>query len=648
MSRPLKSHATRIAGFLVPLALGLAGAAGGATVTNDLFAVGTTWGAGTEAPGDVIFNEDGIRVGVERFFVGGAPFFSFCRITAPLPDFGSSRLMNTNNINNTFDLRLLDEEVDCVEVQWADFGGDENLAVNGVWPPLEVPSLVALDGVEVSPGVWAKILGLTAIPGGQKGILRLEGGPIETVALGGQEFWWDNFSTECSDDPGGDDCDNEVTHESLVLGDCYGTCSGHMPGDLAFNEDSIDTYLDKITYASGDTGFNEAKVDPAFGGFGDGQILQLNNIAIIWDLARIDCEYKEVTFEYRDLGGTENFQVNGETLYIGELFTDVPPNPATDVTFAVSGTPDNALVTLTGPIETILVAGQEFWVDNLCVSCAEPPVPCENIVDHETRVVGEEWGDCRGTLPGDLWFVENGIPVYGALFDNGVFMSHDCATIVPSLMGLGSGRVMNLANISARYDVAALECPVQEVTFSYFDAGGTENFQVNASPNYVGEIDAIVPPNPSPDVFFSAVVTPMGPGKLVDVTLTGPVEHFTIGGQEFWIDDICVRCEPMVGVEDHVHGPLPEAQLHAAIANPYRPMGTIGFSVNEATDVRLEVFDVRGRRVTTLANGTVAPGLHQATWDGRTTGGREVQAGTYFLRLVAGSSAETRKITLVR
>jgi hypothetical protein len=644
MFQPQLSRATRIAGFLVPAALVLAGAAGANTVTNDLFPVGTSWGAGSEVPGDVIFVEDGIEVRVLEFFVGGVPFFGSCTITGPLPDFGSSRLMNTNNINNGFDLRELG--ADCVRVQWADFGGDENLSVNGVWPPIEVASLLAVDGVEVAPGVWAKILGFTAIPGGHKGVLQLDG-PIETVALGGQEFWWDNLSTDCSDDPV-DECDHGVTHEPLVVGDCFGTCAGHSPGDLAFSEDSIDTYLDKITYAGGGTGFNEARVDPTFAGFGDGNILQVNNIAIIWDLRRIDCPYKEVTFEFKDLGGTENFQVNGETLYIGELFTDVPPNPATDVTFSVSGSPDDAVVTLVGPIESILVAGQELWVDNLCVTCVEEPEPCENIVDHESRVLGEQWGDCRGTLPGDLWFVENGIPVYGARFDNGSFLTHDCATIESSLLGLGSGRVKNLANISARYDVAALDCEVREVTFSYLDLGGTENFQVNTSPLYVGEIDVLVPVEPSPGVFWSAVVTPVGGGKRVDVTLAGPVEHFTIGGQEFWIDDICVRCETAVGVDDHVHGPASLAELHASIANPYRPQGTIGFTVSEATEVRLSVYDVSGRKVATLADGVLAAGLHRVSWDGRSASGREVRSGTYFLQLVAGGTQESRKITLVR
>jgi hypothetical protein len=64
--------------------------------------------------------------------------------------------------------------------------------------------------------------------------------------------------------------------------------------------------------------------------------------------------------------------------------------------------------------------------------------------------------------------------------------------------------------------------------------------------------------------------------------------------------------------------------------------------------VRLEIFDVGGRRVATLADGTFARGHHGFTWRGTDAGGRAVGSGVYFARLSAGGGTVVRKITRVR
>lgn len=68
--------------------------------------------------------------------------------------------------------------------------------------------------------------------------------------------------------------------------------------------------------------------------------------------------------------------------------------------------------------------------------------------------------------------------------------------------------------------------------------------------------------------------------------------------------------------------------------NPFRGSAALRFGLARAGEVRLELFDVGGRRVRMLAEGVRSAGSHMVPWDGRDDGGRPVGAGIYFVRLV--------------
>jgi len=63
--------------------------------------------------------------------------------------------------------------------------------------------------------------------------------------------------------------------------------------------------------------------------------------------------------------------------------------------------------------------------------------------------------------------------------------------------------------------------------------------------------------------------------------------------------------------------------------------------------VRLELFDVRGRRLRTLVSGGLAAGTHTAAWDGRTERGERAAAGVYFLRLTTPAGRRNLRLVLV-
>ena len=88
--------------------------------------------------------------------------------------------------------------------------------------------------------------------------------------------------------------------------------------------------------------------------------------------------------------------------------------------------------------------------------------------------------------------------------------------------------------------------------------------------------------------------------------------------------------------------------LLGAYPNPFNPSTSIAFELPSSTTVRLGIYDLQGRLVRRLVEGTLPAGRHDIVWDGRDRGGRTVGSGIYLYRFLAGDLQETRKIMLVK
>jgi flagellar hook assembly protein FlgD len=81
-------------------------------------------------------------------------------------------------------------------------------------------------------------------------------------------------------------------------------------------------------------------------------------------------------------------------------------------------------------------------------------------------------------------------------------------------------------------------------------------------------------------------------------------------------------------------------------ANPAaRP--ALEFTIASSGRVKLAIYDVTGREVTTLVDQDAAAGSFRATWDGRRSDGSAAGSGVYFARLQSnGTAIASKKITL--
>ncbi|MFH1978528.1 MAG: T9SS type A sorting domain-containing protein [Candidatus Aenigmatarchaeota archaeon] len=88
--------------------------------------------------------------------------------------------------------------------------------------------------------------------------------------------------------------------------------------------------------------------------------------------------------------------------------------------------------------------------------------------------------------------------------------------------------------------------------------------------------------------------------------------------------------------------------LNQNYPNPFNAGTVISYQLTQGGDVKLEVFDILGRNVATLVNGSQPEGTHQVSWDGTDRYGKAVASGMYFYRLQTASLTESKKMTLLK
>ena len=93
-------------------------------------------------------------------------------------------------------------------------------------------------------------------------------------------------------------------------------------------------------------------------------------------------------------------------------------------------------------------------------------------------------------------------------------------------------------------------------------------------------------------------------------------------------------------------------QLNGNYPNPFNPVTNIAFSIKDAGNVTLEVYNLRGQLVKTLINEVKETGDHSVIWNGRDNSNKSVSSGVYFYKMVSegsiGRYTSTKKMILMK
>jgi hypothetical protein len=133
-------------------------------------------------------------------------------------------------------------------------------------------------------------------------------------------------------------------------------------------------------------------------------------------------------------------------------------------------------------------------------------------------------------------------------------------------------------------------------------------------------------------------------------TWTTPgTNHYVLECRTELVGDDCPEDDETIhainsGIEE---GPVNAVfALQAITPNPFVGSTTVSFSVANTTNVSLKVYDISGKLVTTLVDGTRNAGSHNIEWNGTDNAGRNVAQGIYLVRMDAESFSATKKVVL--
>ena len=89
--------------------------------------------------------------------------------------------------------------------------------------------------------------------------------------------------------------------------------------------------------------------------------------------------------------------------------------------------------------------------------------------------------------------------------------------------------------------------------------------------------------------------------------------------------------------------------LHQNYPNPFNPSTQISFDVPDGSElVRLNIYNILGKKVSTLLNNVVNPGKHKVEWNAKDNEGNPVASGIYFYELSSSSFTARKKMLLIR
>ncbi len=132
-----------------------------------------------------------------------------------------------------------------------------------------------------------------------------------------------------------------------------------------------------------------------------------------------------------------------------------------------------------------------------------------------------------------------------------------------------------------------------------------------------------------------------------DVNLPITIDIYS-DGYHFWTDSFMVYINESLGINAD-DGLLPkEFTLHQNYPNPFNPVTTLRYDLSENSFVSITIYDLLGRKVTTLVSETQTAGFKSVIWNATNDQGRPVSAGVYFYQIQAGEFMQTKKMVLLK
>lgn len=273
-----------------------------------------------------------------------------------------------------------------------------------------------------------------------------------------------------------------------------------------------------------------ARVDDDNRAGGSGLDMALNNISLAFDFGG---PVEDLRLFFGEYGGNVNITVNGDfrnVSSLADLDGQVVGNAEIEVFLAPDG--ELAVLEVLDTVDSFSIGGQELWIDNVCAT-GEP----SGCVEFEDLAY-------PGTIPYGTFFVDSQVLM---MLDEFYFYPSGTATTGGQLVvgnsqtAGGTGQDASPSNVNIHFEIGD---GLAEASFLYEDQGGNINLIVNgvlANAENMSDLHLAT-------VGGADITVQPAAGSGGEVTVTGRITSFALGGQELWVDHVCGI--PLVIFED--------------------------------------------------------------------------------------------------
>ncbi len=243
-------------------------------------------------------------------------------------------------------------------------------------------------------------------------------------------------------------------------------------------------------------------------------------------------------------------------------------------------------------------------------------------------------GDDQGHIEGEMTFIDERDMIEIMSFASSVYMQYDPAT------GRPSGRVSHAPIIITKnFDRASVPMTQALLTAENLSDVRIRFWQSSQTPIHYYTISLRNAALVSVDQAGSEIDRPYETWGLVFEQITWIDELTNTEVTDTWRDVAAAVLPP---------GPSPQLSLLPPLPNPTHAETVIRFDLPLASRATLDVFDVRGRRVTQLFNQTTLRPRTVVHWNGRDFAGEQVANGLYLVKLRWPEGEVTQRVTLIR
>jgi hypothetical protein len=147
----------------------------------------------------------------------------------------------------------------------------------------------------------------------------------------------------------------------------------------------------------------------------------------------------------------------------------------------------------------------------------------------------------------------------------------------------------------------------------------------------------------------STVVSPKSDITAIPDTCGGLIAVWRDDRNGSYASDLFAqRVDPSVGIVETESSSGCIMSVRCA-PNPFSSSVRLEYDLKQATAVVLDIYDIKGSRITSLSPGFQTVGLHEINWDAKDATGLSLPGGIYFLVLkAAGSEGVMRKLVLLQ